>query len=227
MESIPIVPQPINVPATSKESAVDKGNSPCAASHQGTTMEVTKTSITEASLPMTPVTNCSITETSNKILDIILDYALSKFNGTKDRLEAGRPKFLSVLDKFVSAGTRVEMCLPAFPFKSANKVYKVFGILPDKAEEIALDRLNTMCMRIGEVYQPGAKYTIISDGLVYNGSSSPNRVISIIPSCWLICIDRLVMHIGSRYLGLRRGSTGNGCQEGVHSYWLLQNSRLC
>lgn len=110
-----------------------------------------------------------VTETSKEILDIISEYALNKFNDSLERLAAGRPKFLSVIDQFVKAGTQVGMCLPAFPFKSANKVYKVFGILPDKAEELALERLNTMCTRIGDVYPPGAKLTIISDGLVYNG----------------------------------------------------------
>ncbi|KAF5979540.1 putative ABC1 transport protein [Fusarium bulbicola] len=118
----------------------------------------------------------SVHATSSQILDIIFEYALNKFSDSKERLEAGRPKFASVLGKFVGAGTRVEMCLPAFPFKSANKAYKVFGILPDKAEEIALDRLNTMCIRIGQIYQPGAQCTIISDGVVYNDLLSiPDR----------------------------------------------------
>jgi pyoverdine/dityrosine biosynthesis protein Dit1 len=63
------------------------------------------------------------------------------------------------------------MCLPAFPFKSANKVEKVLGTLPDKAEELALARLNSMCATIGHFYEPGAQLTVISDGLVYNGSS--------------------------------------------------------
>ncbi|KAL9134767.1 MAG: hypothetical protein Q9175_004047 [Cornicularia normoerica] len=113
-------------------------------------------------------TTMEVTETSNKILKLIFEYALNKFNDTMEQLATGRPKFLSVIDQFVKAGTQVEMCLPAFPFKSANKVHKVFGILPDKAEELALERLNTMCIRIGDVYPPGAKLTIISDGLVYN-----------------------------------------------------------
>nr|RBQ99993.1 hypothetical protein FVER53263_08710 [Fusarium verticillioides] len=118
----------------------------------------------------------SVHAVSSKILDIIFEYALNKFSDSKERLEAGRPKFLSVVGKFVAMSTRVEMCLPAFPFKSANKAYKVFGILPDKAEEIALDRLNTMCIRIGEIYQPGAQCTIISDGVVYNDLLSiPDR----------------------------------------------------
>ena len=108
---------------------------------------------------------------SNEILDIIFEYALNKFNDTKERLAAGRPKFVSHIDTFVTVGAQVDMCLPAFPFKSANKVSKVLGFLPDKAEELALDRLNTMCIRITDVYQPGAKVTLISDGLVYNGVS--------------------------------------------------------
>ncbi|KAI4099322.1 MAG: hypothetical protein L6R37_006034 [Teloschistes peruensis] len=108
------------------------------------------------------------TKTSNAILDIVFDYALNKFDDSVDRLSAGRPNFLTIIDQFVIAGKQVKMCLPAFPFKSANKVEKVFGTLPDKAEELALERLNSMCKRIGDVYPPGAKVTIISDGLTYN-----------------------------------------------------------
>ncbi|RFU76422.1 transferase family [Trichoderma arundinaceum] len=116
------------------------------------------------------------TEVSIQILAIIYEYALNKFDDSLDRLAAGTPKFLSVIDRFVIAGESVEMCLPAFPFKSANKVYKVLGILPDKAEELALERLNTMCARIGDIYRPGANLTIISDGLVYNDLLSiPDR----------------------------------------------------
>lgn len=109
------------------------------------------------------------TRTSRLILDIIFEYALNKFDDSRERLEGGSTRFLSVIDRFVAAGTRVEACLPAFPFKSANRVYKVLGTLPDKAEELALERLNDMCRRIQEVYPPGARVTIISDGITYNG----------------------------------------------------------
>jgi pyoverdine/dityrosine biosynthesis protein Dit1 len=109
-------------------------------------------------------------DTSNKILDIIYEHALNKFDDSRERLAAGTAKFLSVIDRFVLAGERVEACLPAFPFKSANKVYKVLGSLPDKAEELALQRLNFMCARIKDVYEPGARITIISDGITYNGT---------------------------------------------------------
>jgi pyoverdine/dityrosine biosynthesis protein Dit1 len=109
-------------------------------------------------------------DTSNKILEIIYEHALNKFDDSKERLAAGTVKFLTVIDRFVQAGERVETCLPAFPFKSANKVYKVLGSLPDKAEELALQRLNHMCARIKDVYKPGARVNIISDGITYNGT---------------------------------------------------------
>ncbi|KAL9561105.1 hypothetical protein ACKAV7_014460 [Fusarium commune] len=109
-----------------------------------------------------------VSEISNRILDVILEYSLHKFDSTEELHSAGRPKFLAVVSRFVRARQKVVMCLPAFPFKSANKVEKVLGTLPDKAEELALARLNSICVTIGQFYEPGAELTVISDGLVYN-----------------------------------------------------------
>lgn len=103
------------------------------------------------------------------VLSIIFEYSLHKFDDTMAQLEVGRPKFLAVIRQFVTAGKKIEMCLPAFPFKSSNKTYKVLGHLPDKAEELALARLESICQRIESIYPPGATIMIISDGLVYNG----------------------------------------------------------
>lgn len=132
--------------------------------------ETSKNIVNEVSnLQASEEEDISIALMSTNILEIIFDYALNKFDDCRDRLEAGRPKFIQILNKFVRAGVRIDMCLPAFPFKSANKVYKAFGFLPDKAEEIALSRLHDMCRRIEEIYAPGATVVVISDGLVYNG----------------------------------------------------------
>lgn len=114
-----------------------------------------------------------VSETTNRILDVVLEYSLNKFDSTAELHNAGRPKFLAVISRFVRAREKVVMCLPAFPFKSANKVEKVLGPLPDKAEELALGRLNSICATISQFYEPGAELTIISDGLVYNGSLRP------------------------------------------------------
>ena len=107
--------------------------------------------------------------TSAKILSIIYKYRLTKAADAHDKWVEGTPKFLNIIDNFVKIGKPIRMCMPAFPFKSANKVYKVLGILPDEAEEAALEYMNAMCAEIGAIYRPGAKLLIISDGLVYNG----------------------------------------------------------
>ncbi|OAG03327.1 uncharacterized protein CC84DRAFT_1220197 [Paraphaeosphaeria sporulosa] len=112
--------------------------------------------------------NDAVSLMSTKILEIVFDYALNKFDDSRERLEVGRPRFIEVLNEFVKNGSRIDMALPAFPFKSANKVYKALGFLPDKAEELSLSRLHNMCRRIEEIYTPGANVVIISDGLVYN-----------------------------------------------------------
>uniref|UniRef100_A0A0B7KRU7 Carrier domain-containing protein n=1 Tax=Bionectria ochroleuca TaxID=29856 RepID=A0A0B7KRU7_BIOOC len=118
--------------------------------------------------PDTSLFDDDVMDLSRLILDIVFDYALNKFDDSRDRLEVGADLFTSVIAQYVAEDKRIEACLPAFPFKSANKVYKVFGDLPDKAEELALDRLNSMCERIQAVYPPGCQVTIVSDGITYN-----------------------------------------------------------
>lgn len=157
--------------------------------------------ISEISNPESPGEMDPTTLMSTRILEIIFDYALNKFDDCRDRLEAGRPRFIEVLNAFVKAGARVDMALPAFPFKSANKVYKALGFLPDKAEELALERLHNMCRRIQEIYEPGAQVVIISDGLVYNGLSHTKKLTNV-----LTRITRLVKHLRQTYLAVRPGS---------------------
>ncbi|EHA26253.1 hypothetical protein ASPNIDRAFT_46788 [Aspergillus niger ATCC 1015] len=68
----------------------------------------------------------------------------------------------------IRAKQPIRMILPAFPFKSPNRGNKTLGSLPDKGEEICLAHLNGLCAAISDVYEYGAKLTIVSDGLVYN-----------------------------------------------------------
>lgn len=113
------------------------------------------------------------TATSAKILSIIYKYRLTKAADAHDRWVEGTPKFLDIIENFVRQAKSIQMCMPAFPFKSANKVYKVLGTLPDRAEEAALEYMNTMCAEIKAIYSPGAKLLVVSDGLVYNGKCHP------------------------------------------------------
>lgn len=68
---------------------------------------------------------------------------------------------------FVESNEPIHIVLPAFPAKSPN-LTKVVGTLPDVGEELALASLNRLCERIGEIYPPGARVTICSDGRVFN-----------------------------------------------------------
>lgn len=156
------------------------------------------------------------------VLSIIFEYSLHKFDDTMAQLEVGRPKFLAVIRHFVTAGKKIEMCLPAFPFKSSNKTYKVLGRLPDKAEELALARLESICQRIESIYPPGATIMIISDGLVYNGRRYP-KWLSVSPRISSITLHRSPQCVRSRHVGVRRGVTRNDDKPGLLAPDVLKN----
>lgn len=82
-----------------------------------------------------------------------------------DGTRSGCCEYLSIVYSQVKSAEPIRLCLPAFPFKSPNSTRKVLGKLPDKAEEFALAHLNGLCLAIGDVYPPGAKLTIVSDGI--------------------------------------------------------------
>ncbi|KAF2995301.1 hypothetical protein E8E14_003716 [Neopestalotiopsis sp. 37M] len=110
-----------------------------------------------------------VNKTAAQILAIIERYSLPKRHADLEEPESDQDaNFLDQIQSKVADGQVIQMCLPAFPFKSPNTSTKVLGRLPDKAEEFALAHLNGLCSAIEDVYSPGAKLMIISDGLVYN-----------------------------------------------------------
>jgi len=85
----------------------------------------------------------------------------------------GREKFLPRVEEQVRKQQTVKMIMPSFPWKSINRVDKVTGALPDLGEELAIARLNALCVDIGKVYEHGAEVHIATDGLVFNGMQIP------------------------------------------------------
>lgn len=61
----------------------------------------------------------------------------------------------------------IKFVLPAFPAKSPN-LSKVLGTMPDMAEKLSLEFLNTLCKQIQKMYSPGANVILCSDGRVFN-----------------------------------------------------------
>lgn len=66
----------------------------------------------------------------------------------------------------IEHGKPIRMVLPAFPAKSPSRD-KTLSHLPDHGEELALRNLNELCKRIGQIYEPGARIVICSDGRVF------------------------------------------------------------
>ncbi|KAH0541723.1 hypothetical protein FGG08_003815 [Glutinoglossum americanum] len=106
------------------------------------------------------------TRLARKILGLIQTYGQNVV--TRDNTWLSKAKFTPVIESQIESREAVRLILPAFPSKSANKLDKVLGPLPDMGEELALAHLNGLCRNIADIYEPGATVTILSDGLVYN-----------------------------------------------------------
>ncbi|RLN96738.1 hypothetical protein BBJ28_00024030, partial [Nothophytophthora sp. Chile5] len=93
----------------------------------------------------------------------------SRFPAPLDRFGAeGKDKMEQVVMGFIDRRAPITLVLPSFPFKSPNTIDKVLGKLPDRAEELAMERLENFCAQVEEVYSPGCKMVIFSDGRVFN-----------------------------------------------------------
>lgn len=103
------------------------------------------------------------------VLRIVLEHQRRVPGGecTGDVCEKCLRYHLDQVQEAVEAGRPLEFVLPAFPAKSPNPA-KVLGYLPDRAEELALTFLRSLCERIEEVYPPGARILICSDGRVFS-----------------------------------------------------------
>ena len=113
----------------------------------------------------------SSTETSEVIVSLLEKYRMAPRDQSQQEWLA-KGKFLELIRHHMERGQVIPMVLPAFPFKSPNKTFKVLGNLPDKGEEVALAHLDGLCRAIEDVYKKGARVDIVSDGLMYNGKNT-------------------------------------------------------
>ncbi|POM65128.1 Hypothetical protein PHPALM_19209, partial [Phytophthora palmivora] len=92
----------------------------------------------------------------------------SHFDTPTDVFESKGKHFLeTTIGGFVDRNEPITIVLPGFPTKTPNHGGKVLGPLPDRAEELALARLEKFCTSIEEVYPVGCNVTIFSDGRVF------------------------------------------------------------
>ncbi|KAK4233577.1 pyoverdine dityrosine biosynthesis [Achaetomium macrosporum] len=106
---------------------------------------------------------------AHRIMDVLETYGRhTQSGGGDDHKWLGRDKFFPRVEQYVRRQQPVKMILPSFPWKSVNRVDKVIGALPDLGEELALARLNAICVDIGKIYPRGAEIHIATDGLAFN-----------------------------------------------------------
>ncbi|KAL1609644.1 dityrosine synthesis enzyme [Nothophoma quercina] len=79
----------------------------------------------------------------------------------------GREGFMNRVYGFVDKALPILLALPAFPCKSPNP-NKAGGIMPDLAENIALDVIYDFIKEVNAIYEPGATMWIINDGHVFS-----------------------------------------------------------
>ncbi|RPA80958.1 hypothetical protein BJ508DRAFT_192692, partial [Ascobolus immersus RN42] len=84
-----------------------------------------------------------------------------------DLWQHGRSSFRDTVHHHILHYTPIPFILPAFPCKSSN-LAKVSGVAPDKGEELALRTLYDFCLQVDEIYAPGGRVIIVSDGHVFS-----------------------------------------------------------
>ena len=116
-----------------------------------------------------PAPDCAQAAISRKILEQLFQHRRLETAGpcAERPCEQCFALHLPRVLRFVSANEPIHFLLPAFPAKSPSPK-KVLGPLPDMAEELALRFLDQLCDQIRELYSPGARITICSDGRVFS-----------------------------------------------------------
>lgn len=118
----------------------------------------------EGAIPPSPLT---VEEKIARILNVLARYRIN--NAAKKTQWLGVDIFAAQLRRYIERDSTIRFVIPAFPFKSPNKISKVLGSFPDKAEEVALAHLNGLCITITDIHAPGAEVLVVSDGLMYSG----------------------------------------------------------
>ncbi|KDO19199.1 hypothetical protein SPRG_15642 [Saprolegnia parasitica CBS 223.65] len=120
-------------------------------------------------------TNCKSTTPSVDVTqDMIVQRVLKSLTPLlhqlpTDRFDAeGRAKVEAIVRRAIDAKQPITFVIPAFPFKSPNTTEKTLGVLPDRGEELAMERLETLCQEIERLYPIGVQMVIFSDGRIFN-----------------------------------------------------------
>ena len=110
-------------------------------------------------------THQQINQIAMDIFNLLLPYAnyLNEFS----KISEINGVHLKKIKSYVEMNKEVLFIIPAFPAKSRNRK-KTLSSSPDYGELEALRRLNSMCLKIKDIYDIGAKVLVCSDGRVFS-----------------------------------------------------------
>ncbi|CAD5116384.1 DgyrCDS5280 [Dimorphilus gyrociliatus] len=80
--------------------------------------------------------------------------------------QEARSNFKIKVSTYAKRNLPIPFVLLGFPFKSTSDE-KVIGHLPDMGEYVCLKRLEDWCESVKEIYPPGVRFVICSDGRIY------------------------------------------------------------
>ncbi len=102
----------------------------------------------------------------DRIFDIIRSKRYRAGTAKQTRFDDNKEIFRPIVERQIADGEPLQFVLPSFPFKHNNPV-KVGRRSADMAEVLCLSNLYEACLALGHVYEPGARFVIVCDGLVY------------------------------------------------------------
>jgi len=104
---------------------------------------------------------------TDQIIDILEPHRRTVGEFNENTQDIGLDTVRQRIEAFATYKKPIHLVLPAFPCKSVSQ-QKVFGELPDMAEELSLKFLQGICQAISNIHAPGANLTICSDGRVFS-----------------------------------------------------------
>jgi hypothetical protein len=141
--------------------------------------------------------------TAIKVLQVVATYGAHG-----DTVWHGLAGYIPLVMEQIRAAGPIQLMFSGFGFKSPVAHGKVLGSIPDLGEKLALAHLDGLCSNIAAVYEKGAEVHILSDGLVYNGSSVPGS-----PTWALLIFPRLARCLGRSRVAVWKQTRGDGKVE--------------
>src|SRR3989338_4296359 len=109
----------------------------------------------------------TVRQTGNVLEDIVgLVTSNRHRRGPRRFFEANQEYYEDGINNAMQNERPIEFVLPSFPVKCFNPL-KVRRRTPDLAEIGCLSRLYSLCRDLGQIYEPGARIILVTDGLVY------------------------------------------------------------